>query len=157
VSLSLGQLLQTLHAQGRLRSLVVEALAGQLVQEQGRQAGLSVTAEELQAAADAFRRVRGLHTASAIRAWDFAARREVQVTPSPDGRRIRSVVVSAGGKIAVGSGTVFLLEADGRLVRTIDRSASPLCFSPDGGDDVARRTRHGLGRQEWGRGRCLAR
>src|SRR5262245_2521661 len=82
VSLSLGQLLQTLHAQGRLRPLVVEALAGQLVQEQARQAGLSVTAEELQAAADAFRRAHALHTASATRAWlgrqgltadDFAA------------------------------------------------------------------------------------
>src|SRR5262245_30570787 len=69
VSLSLGQLLQTLHAQGRLRPLIVQALAGQLVQEQARQAGLSVTAEDLQAAADAFRRVRGLHTASATRAW----------------------------------------------------------------------------------------
>jgi hypothetical protein len=34
VSLSLGQLLQTLHAQGRLRPLVVEALAGRLVQQQ---------------------------------------------------------------------------------------------------------------------------
>src|SRR5262245_45594852 len=69
VSLSLGQLLQTLHAQGRLRPINVEALAGQLVQEQARQAGLSVTAEELQAAADAFRRAHGLHTAAATRAW----------------------------------------------------------------------------------------
>src|SRR5262245_15805560 len=82
VSLSLGQLLQTLHAQGPLRPLVVEALAGQLVQGQARQAGLSVTAAELQAAADAFRRAHALHTASATRAWlggqgltadDFAA------------------------------------------------------------------------------------
>ena len=69
VSLSLGQLLQTLHAQGRLRPLVVEALAGQLVQQEARQAGLSVTAEDLQAAADAFRRAHGLHTATATRAW----------------------------------------------------------------------------------------
>ena len=43
VSLSLGQLLQTLHAQGRLRPLVAEALAGRLVQQEARQAGLSVT------------------------------------------------------------------------------------------------------------------
>ncbi len=69
VSLSLGQLLQTLHAQGRLRPLVVEALAGRLVQQQARQAGLSVTAEELQAAADSFRRAHGLHTATATRSW----------------------------------------------------------------------------------------
>ncbi len=69
VSLSLGQLLQTLHAQGRLRPLIVEALVGRLVQQQARQAGLSVTAEELQAAADSFRRAHGLHTATATRAW----------------------------------------------------------------------------------------
>src|SRR5262249_52301303 len=64
-----GQLLQTLHAQGRLRPLVVEALAGRLVQQQARKAALSVTAEELQAAADAFRRTHGLHTAAATRTW----------------------------------------------------------------------------------------
>jgi hypothetical protein len=69
VSLSLGQLLQTLHAQGRLRPLIVEALAGRLMQQEARQAGLSVTAKELQAAADAFRRAQGLHTATATRAW----------------------------------------------------------------------------------------
>src|SRR5262245_14901475 len=69
VSLSLGQLLRTLHTQGRLRPLVLEALAGRLVQHEARQAGLSVTAEELQAAADAYRRGRGLHTAPATRAW----------------------------------------------------------------------------------------
>ena len=69
VSLSLGQLLQTLHAHGRLRPLAVEALAGRLVQQEARQAGLSVTAEELQAAADAFRRAHGLHTAAATRSW----------------------------------------------------------------------------------------
>jgi hypothetical protein len=69
LSLSLGQLLRTLHAQGRLRPLVVEALAGRLVQQEARQAGLSVTAKELQAAADAFRRCHGLHTAADTRAW----------------------------------------------------------------------------------------
>src|SRR5262249_6436493 len=69
VSLSLGQLLRTLHAQGRLRPLVVEALAGRLVQQEARQAGLSVTAEDLQAAADALRRAHGLPTAPATRAW----------------------------------------------------------------------------------------
>src|SRR5262245_17521307 len=69
VSLSLGQLLQTLHAQGRLRPLIVQALAGQLVQQQARQVGLSVTPEDLQAAADAFRRAHGLHTAAATRTW----------------------------------------------------------------------------------------
>jgi tRNA A-37 threonylcarbamoyl transferase component Bud32/sugar lactone lactonase YvrE len=67
-----------------------------------------------------------------IRVWDFAARREVQTIPAPDGRWIRSVVVSASGKIAVGGGKVFLFEADGQLVKTFDVEAAPLCFSPDG-------------------------
>src|SRR5258708_29514898 len=69
VSLSLGQLLQTLHAQGRLRPLVVEALAGRLVQQQARQAGLSITGEDLQATADAFRRAHALPTPTATPAY----------------------------------------------------------------------------------------
>jgi Tol biopolymer transport system component len=73
---------------------------------------------------------------AAVRVWDFAARREVQVIPVPDGRWIRSVVVSAYGKIAVGSGgeggQVFLLGADGQLVQALETRAGPLCFSPDG-------------------------
>jgi WD40 repeat protein len=67
-----------------------------------------------------------------IRVWDFATRREIQAIPSPESRWIRSVVVSADGKIAVGGGKVFLLEPDGRLVKTFNTSAGPLCFSPDG-------------------------
>jgi WD40 repeat protein len=60
----------------------------------------------------------------------------VRVIPAPDGRWVRSVVVSAGGKIAVGhggeGGKVCLLEPDGQLVKTFDTTAGPLCFSPDG-------------------------
>jgi hypothetical protein len=67
--LSLGGLLRRLHRQGRLRPLVLEALTEQLLQEQARQAGLSVSAEELQAAADHFRRRQGLHTAADTHAW----------------------------------------------------------------------------------------
>jgi serine/threonine protein kinase len=67
-----------------------------------------------------------------IRVWDFAVRREIQAIPSPEGRWVRSVVVSADGKIAVGGGKVFLLELDGQLVKTFDTEAGPLCFSPDG-------------------------
>src|SRR5262249_26125510 len=67
--LSLGALLKKLHLQGQLRPLVLEALADRLVQEQARQAGLSVTAEELQAAADHFRRHHGLNTAADTHAW----------------------------------------------------------------------------------------
>jgi serine/threonine protein kinase/WD40 repeat protein len=70
-----------------------------------------------------------------VRVWDFAARREVQVIPAPNGQWIRSVVLSADGKIAVGggeNGKVFLLGSDGQLLKTFDTSAAPLCFSPDG-------------------------
>ena len=69
-----------------------------------------------------------------IRVWDFAARREVRAIPAPEGQWIRSVAVSAGGKIAVTSGEkVFLLEPDGQLVKTLDSAAALMCFSPDGG------------------------
>jgi hypothetical protein len=66
--LSPGEILERLHRQGRLRPLVLEALVGQLVQEQARQPGLSVTAEELQAA-DSFPRWHGLPTAADTHAW----------------------------------------------------------------------------------------
>jgi PPIC-type PPIASE domain len=67
--LSLGGFLKQLNAHGRLRPLVRTALAEQLVQTQARLAGLSVTKDELQAAADAFRRVNGLSAAADTRAW----------------------------------------------------------------------------------------
>jgi hypothetical protein len=68
IRLSLAGLLRWLRARGRLGPLVREALAAQLVQEQARQAGLSATAEKLQAAADAFRRRHGLNAAADTRA-----------------------------------------------------------------------------------------
>jgi hypothetical protein len=67
--LSLAGMLRWLRVRGRLGPLVREALAAQLVQEQARQAGLSATAEELQTAADAFRRRHGLNAAADTRAW----------------------------------------------------------------------------------------
>ena len=69
VSVSLGQLLRRLHRQGRLWPLAVKALSAQVVQQEARQAGLSVTADELQATADAFRRRAGLVTAADAHAW----------------------------------------------------------------------------------------
>jgi hypothetical protein len=83
--LSLGALLKTLHWQGQLRPLVLDALAGRLVQEEARRAGLAVPADDLQAAADLFRRRHGLSTAADTHAWllgrglsvdDFEARLE---------------------------------------------------------------------------------
>ena len=67
--LSLGSFLGWLHTQGRLEPLLREALAAQVVQQQARQAGLTATAQELQAAADSFRRRHGLHSAADTRAW----------------------------------------------------------------------------------------
>ena len=54
---------------GRLKSLILDALTEQLVQDEARQAGLSVTREELQVAADAFRRRNGLNAAADTHAW----------------------------------------------------------------------------------------
>lgn len=67
--LSLAGLLRHLRIQGRLGPLVREALAARLVQHEAVQAGLAATGEELQAAADSFRRTHGLHSAADTRAW----------------------------------------------------------------------------------------
>jgi hypothetical protein len=67
--LSLGELLKRLSLRGRLRSLVVDALTEQLVQKEALQAKLSVTQEELQSAAGAFRRRHGLSAAADTHAW----------------------------------------------------------------------------------------
>jgi len=67
--LTLAGLLRWLRLQDRLAPLVREALAALLVREEARRAGLSVTAEELQAAADDFRRRLGLDSAEATHAW----------------------------------------------------------------------------------------
>jgi hypothetical protein len=62
-------LLTKLHRQGRLAPLIREALADQVVQEEARQAGLAVSTEELQKAADSFRRRHGLLSAADTQAW----------------------------------------------------------------------------------------
>jgi hypothetical protein len=67
--LTLGGLLQRLHAQGRLGPLVREALVRQYILDRTREASLSVTTEELQQAANAYRRGAGLHTAADTHAW----------------------------------------------------------------------------------------
>jgi peptidylprolyl isomerase len=67
--LTVGGLLEWLRASGRLGPLVREALAAQLVKEEARRAGLSVPVEEVQAAADAFRRRQGLDTVADTQAW----------------------------------------------------------------------------------------
>lgn len=67
--LSLSGLLKWLRMQGRLRSLVLDALVEQLVDDEARRAGLSVTREEMQSAADEFRRRHGLSAAADTHAW----------------------------------------------------------------------------------------
>jgi hypothetical protein len=62
-------LLTKLHRKGRLAPLVREATAYRVIQEQAHQAGLAVSTEELQQAADAFRRRHGLLTAADTQAW----------------------------------------------------------------------------------------
>jgi PPIC-type PPIASE domain len=67
--LTVGGLLRSLHLQGRLEPLVREALTAEVVQDHARRAGLTVTDEEMQAAADATRRRQGLSAAAATRDW----------------------------------------------------------------------------------------
>ena len=50
-----------------------------------------------------------------VRVWDFAARRETRVIPSPEGRWIRSVVVSAGGPRTHAVGTPCARRTHGPL------------------------------------------
>ncbi len=69
-----------------------------------------------------------------IRVWDFEKRAEVRAIPSPGGDWIRSVVVSATGKLAVGSNDIYLLDLEGKLLAKIPWGTNPavLSFSPDG-------------------------
>jgi hypothetical protein len=62
-------LLRKLHLKGRLAPMMRQAIADQVVQDEARQAGLEVSAEELQKAADSCRRRHGLLTAAETRAW----------------------------------------------------------------------------------------
>jgi parvulin-like peptidyl-prolyl isomerase len=68
-SVSLGQLLHRLRRQGRLWPLAVQALSAQVVLQEASQAGLSVSADELQATADTFRRRAGLLSAADTNTW----------------------------------------------------------------------------------------
>ncbi len=69
VSLSLGDWLVSLRRQGRLQALLRTAAIEQLLVSGAEQAGLSVSAEQLQQAADAFRRRQGLASTEQFQAW----------------------------------------------------------------------------------------
>jgi hypothetical protein len=62
-------LLRKLHVTGRLAPLIHETLVDQVVREQARQAGLAISPEELQKAADSFRGRHGLTSAADTNAW----------------------------------------------------------------------------------------
>lgn len=67
--LTLGGLLKRLQVHARLSPLVHEAVTRQYILDRAREAGLSVTTEELQQAANAYRRRAGLSTAADTHAW----------------------------------------------------------------------------------------
>lgn len=69
VTLSLHGLLTHLHRRARLRPLLQEAVVEQFLADHAARAGLTVAAEELQQAADDFRRRQGLTSAEATHAW----------------------------------------------------------------------------------------
>ena len=67
----------------------------------------------------------------AVRVWDFPAQRQRLDISTPDWTR--SAVYSSGDKIAYSSSKrVFLCNADGTTIATIDEPVGMLCFSPDG-------------------------
>ena len=68
-SLSPAVFLRALHRQRQLRGLLVAVLAEQVTLRAAAQAGLSVTAAELQQAADRFRHRHGLTSAESTRQW----------------------------------------------------------------------------------------
>lgn len=69
ISLTRSELLAALHRRGQLVPLLRQTLAEKISLSAARDAGLSVSSEELQRAADRFRQRNGLHQADATNAW----------------------------------------------------------------------------------------
>jgi parvulin-like peptidyl-prolyl isomerase len=69
MSLSLGELLAYLRRTSRIKPLLLEALAEKMIRQAAQEAGLAVSKEELQQAANRFRQQRGLRTAEDTQAW----------------------------------------------------------------------------------------
>jgi parvulin-like peptidyl-prolyl isomerase len=68
-SLSLHTLLANLHRYRRLQPILRQAVIEQFLLDQAAAAGLTVSTEELQQAADLFRRRQGLDTTERTQAW----------------------------------------------------------------------------------------
>jgi putative peptide maturation system protein len=66
---ALDDVLRSWKMSGQLERLLEQTAQERLIAETARREGVSVTDEELQIAADAFRRSRGLHKASETQAW----------------------------------------------------------------------------------------
>src|SRR2546423_8203721 len=68
-ALSLREFLRALMAQGDLQPLIKEAVEGILIATAAKREGLSVSEDELQQAADDYRRSLGLHKAEGTHNW----------------------------------------------------------------------------------------
>lgn len=66
---SVVELLASLRRKAALRSAILEAVAEKVVAQAARLAGLTVTTDELQQAADRYRQRHGLHTQEQALAW----------------------------------------------------------------------------------------
>lgn len=85
--ISLGDLLRVLKAEGSLQFLG-QAVSAILIDEGAKDLGLEATDEELQDAADGFRRKRGLHSAADTHAWLAANKLTVEELESRLARAI---------------------------------------------------------------------
>ena len=94
VSLSPHDLLVRLHQRGRLLPLLRETVVEEFLVRQGKQAGLAVSDEELQQAADRFRHRHGLTTAEQTRQW--LARESLTVDAFEVGARVKIAGVTKG-------------------------------------------------------------
>jgi parvulin-like peptidyl-prolyl isomerase len=68
-SVNLSELFASLRRKLRLKPLLLETLAEKVIRQAAHKAGLSVSAEELQQAANRFRQQQGLRTAADTHTW----------------------------------------------------------------------------------------
>src|SRR5262245_18041681 len=77
-SISLQDLLIRMRQRGTLQPALREAMLEQVVLHSANQAGINVTTQELQQAADAFRQVNGLTSAEQTIKWLSEGQRTIQ-------------------------------------------------------------------------------
>ena len=69
LSVTAADLLRSLRLRGRLKPLLIEAVAEQVIARVAKAAGLTISVDELQRAADRFRRGCGLTSARDTESW----------------------------------------------------------------------------------------